>query len=68
MGFFHFTFFPRKRIYFFQFSFFNTKIIFSHILCTTFLPGNFFIFHSFKIEYNEMNRHLLKKSSNEVEL
>ncbi len=32
LAFFHFTFFPGKKIYFFQFLFFNTINIFTHIL------------------------------------
>ncbi len=55
LAFFHFTFFPRKkRFNFSSFWFFNTKQVFTQILCTTFFPGKKrFFFHGFEIEYNK---------------
>ncbi len=50
VGLLSFYFFPGRKIQFFQFSFFNTKIIFTHILSTTFSPVKKTYFHGFEIE------------------
>ncbi len=70
-AFFHLTFFSQeKKYFFFQFSFFNTKIIFSQILCTTFFPVKKDLFFTV-LKLSTMIQAFIEKimkSSNEVEL